>query len=708
MSLTFHAQHDIGYIEFDHPDSKVNVLTSDVMKRFGALLDEAATKTSLKALVIQSKKKNVFIAGADIKEIEGITDAKEGAAKAEAGQLILDKLEDFTIPTIAVIDGVALGGGCELALACRYRVGTFNEKILIGLPEVNLGIMPGFGGTYRMPRLLGLSEGLKMIVSGRPINGEKALKAGLLDRLYPQTNLDKHVARFVEEILGGVHISRKKKKGVEGLLDSSKIGQEIIFSQTESSIVKSTKGFYPAPLRAMQVIKRTFYLDRQRGMKLEAEAFGKLAVTDVSKSLVKVFYATEKYKKLTPPGTENITPMPIAKCAVLGAGVMGGGIAQALSAKDIWVRLKDVNNDALAKGYQAAYKIYKDALKRKRLKPHEVSRKMAHITSTLDYTGFETSDMVIEAIIEKMEIKKKVFKELSGVVNPKTILCSNTSALSVTEMAKETKDPSKVIGLHFFNPVNRMPLIEVVVTPLTSPETLAATINFVKILGKTPIVAKDKPGFLVNRILLSYINEAGRILEEGADMQAIDRVMVDFGMPMGPFNLTDEVGIDVGYKVLEILHHGLGERFKPVEIFHKVFEKGLLGKKAGKGFYIHKEKRVPNPDVQKLISARSAEGGPTDWSNRMLVMMINEAARCLEEGIVDEAMAVDVGMILGTGFPPFRGGLLRYADAIGIGQVIELLKLYESRSGAERFKPCAYLLKLQADGRKFYADYVKA
>ena len=354
------------------------------------------------------------------------------------------------------------------------------------------------------------------------------------------------------------------------------IGQQIIFSETEKSILKSTKGFYPAPLKALEVIRRSLHANRKTALDIEAAAFGELAITEISKNLVHLFYLSEKYKKLTAPAAEGIIPATITQCAVIGAGVMGGGIAHILSQNDIWVRLKDINYDALAKGFQAANKIYQQALSRKRLKPHEAVRKMDHITAGVDYSGFKKVDLIIEAVVENIEVKKKVFKELSGQARPGTILCTNTSALSVTEMAKQTRDPSQVIGLHFFNPVHRMPLIEIVTTPMTSNETIATALGLVKRLGKTPILVKDSCGFLVNRILLGYINEAGRILEEGGGIEEIDRVMTDFGMPMGPFELSDEVGLDVGNKVLHILEGTFGERFKPADIFTKISEKGLL------------------------------------------------------------------------------------------------------------------------------------
>jgi len=703
MSVFYKEEANIGTITFDQPDSRVNVLNSATLLMLDKMLDELKGK-NLKALIIQSAKKDIFIAGADIKEIENITEVADGKSKAQAGQRVMDKIEDLPFPTVAVIDGVALGGGCELALACRYRIMTFNDKIRIGLPEVNLGFVPGFGGTYRLPRLLGLQQGLKMIVSGAPITSSAAFKCGLADRLYPSVGLHDRVREFVDEIA----VEPKKRiikpvafKGLQAFLEKNPLGQMVVYKETIKSIQKATKGFYPSPLKAVDVVRKTLYLPREQALDIESSAFAHLAITSISKNLVKVFYLSEKYKKLTIPGAENVKPMPIAKGAVIGAGIMGGGIAQLFSDRGVWARLKDINQDAIAKGLKAAYDVYAQAMKRKKAKPYDVAAKMAMISGTVDYSGFADADIAIEAVVENMEIKKKVFAEVSQALSSKAILASNTSSLSVTEMARASKDPSRVIGFHFFNPVHRMPLIEIITTEFTSQQTLVTTLEFAKKLGKTPVIVKDAPGFLVNRILLGYIDEAGRILDEGGSIEGIDRYATNFGMPMGPFTLSDEVGLDVGVKVLHILEAGLGPRFKPAKIFDDVLPKKLLGKKSGKGFYIHGKERVVNPEVQALVKSGNAVG-EQESIQRMMYIMINEAAMILQEKVVDGPDTVDIGMIMGTGFPPFRGGLLRYADSIGIDQLVDGMEKLEARFKDGRFKPCAYILDLKSKGKKFY------
>ncbi len=716
MSITYREDNNVGVIEFDQEGSKVNLLTAAALRELDKILDPLAPagqrfpagkslpagKSSLKAVVIASKKKDIFIAGADIKEIEGITQPEEGRQKAKAGQDVLNKLEDLPVPTIAVIDGVALGGGCELALACQYRLATFNEKVRIGLPEVNLGIFPAFGGTYRLPRLIGLADALMLILTGKPVDANKALRLGLVDRLVPQQGLEQHLTTFINDIQKGLFprnkYARRRPKGLPATLEKSLLGQWLIFRKSVQSVLKNAKGFYPAPLKAIEVIKQNFYMGRAKGLDTEARSFGELAVTAISKNLIHVFYLSEQYRKL---GVEGVSPNQIEKCGIIGAGVMGGGIAQLLSYSNIRVRLKDINYEALALGLRSAAGLYRDAVKKRRMKPYEAAVKMDKITPTLDYSGFANTDIVIEAVVENMDVKRKVFRELSAAVGPQTILATNTSALSITEMAKETRDPSKVIGLHFFNPVHKMPLVEIITTPQTGKETLAGTLALVKRLGKTPIIVKDSCGFLVNRVLLGYINEAGRLFEEGGSVVAIDKIMTDFGMPMGPFTLTDEVGLDVGNKVLHILEAGLGERFKPAEIFEKVYAQGFLGKKSGKGFYLHQGKGrcVPNPGIKTngRTPLEREEG-----LRRMVYLMVNEAARCLEERIVDGPGAVDVGMVFGAGFPAFRGGLLRYADTVGIPQIADELTRLRDKFQAKRFEPAAYLLRLRNEKKKFY------
>lgn len=706
MSVEYKEESGIGFVTFDDPSSKVNVLNAQVIGRLNTILDEISNNRSIRAVVIRSAKKDVFVAGADIKEIEVIKDVADAKTKAKAGQDLFNRIEDLTVPTVAVIDGVALGGGCELALACSYRVSTFNEKVKIGLPEVNLGFVPGFGGTYRLPRLLGLSQALKLILTGKPMGSSAAYKAGLFDVLFPASTLEVDVLNFVKRLFDQPLRKKyvpKNSGGFHSFLENSVVGNVILFHGSVRNVQEATKGFYPAPLRAIDLIRETRNMDRAEALEHEAQMFAELVVSDVSRNLVKVYFLSEKFKKFIPAGIEQVSPRKVAKAGVIGAGIMGGGISQLLCDRGVWVRLKDVNFDAIAKGLAAAYKVFEGGLKKKRIKAHEVASKMAMISGTTDYSGFQDTDIVIEAVVENMDIKRKVFAELDHNVPGHAILCSNTSSLSVTQMAEAVKDPSRVIGFHFFNPVHRMPLIEIITTKYCSPLTIISALDFARRLGKTPIVVKDSPGFLVNRILLAYINEAGRLFTEGVRIDDIDSLMMQFGMPMGPFTLADEVGLDVGVKVLHILEAGLGARYKPVEVFTKIYEKKLLGKKSGKGFYVHSAKRTINPEVINMVEREGSIFDKDDALNRLVLIMINEAARCLEEGVVESADVVDIGMIMGTGFPPFLGGLLRYADGQGIDDVIQICNELEDEFRDGRFKPCEYMLRLKREGKKFYS-----
>jgi 3-hydroxyacyl-CoA dehydrogenase/enoyl-CoA hydratase/3-hydroxybutyryl-CoA epimerase len=710
MAVELEIKNQIAYITFDDPRAKVNILTSEVMRSLNSVLsDILRVQDTLKAVVLQSRKPDCFIAGADIKEIEDIVDPEEGRQKSTAGQIVFDKLEDLPIPSLAVIDGVALGGGCELALACTYRLVTFHPKTCLGLPEVQLGIIPGFGGTYRLPRLIDLDQALTMILTGNRIAPEKALKMGLVHQVVPRCGLEQSVGRFLGNFLAGSRLEKPflPKNPGRYLLQHTPFGRALIFKNASRKVRDRTKGFYPAPLRAIEVVKQGWGVPRKEALNLEATAFGKLVAGDICKNLIKVFYLTEKYRKLSPPQTEEIKPAAIQKCGVLGAGVMGGGIAQILSGSGIDVRLKDIRYPALAKGLEAAHQVFARAVEKRQLTPAAAAADMARITGTIDYRGFQRVDAVIEAVVEDLAIKKSVFRELADVIGETAVICTNTSALSVTAMAREIKHPQRVIGFHFFNPVHLMPLVEIIQTEMTSAETLATAIALAKRLRKIPILVKDAPGFLVNRLLLSYINEAGRVLEEGGNIKAIDQLVIQFGMPMGPLILADEVGLDVGIKVLRILQEKLGERYRPVETFVRLYEQGFLGKKAGKGFYIHQgRKQSPNKAVFPLVAAHpSSQISEQDTLDRMILIMINEAAQCLDEGIIDGPGTVDAGMMMGAGFPYFRGGLLRYADSLGLARVVERLQYLEKLLEAPRFRPHDLLLKLVSRDQGFYKHF---
>ena len=722
-NLKLKIEDGFAIIEFDQPDSKVNVLSSPAMAELETIISQlndwsGSSPTShpedlerserdegskgLKGLLIASAKPDVFIAGADIREIENIKSYSEAEAVVKKGQKILNALEKLTIPTIALINGACLGGGLELALVCDYRLASFDKNVKLGLPEVRLGVIPGFGGTKRLARLIGLRKALEMILSGDPVSSGEALKIGLVDKLASRNRLLEDGIQLLKD----KKIKRNRfKPGIKGwmniLIDRTFLGRTILVNQTKKVLLKTTRGQYPAPLKAIEAVSKNYTSSLEKSLAREARAFSGLVISPTAKNLISVFYLLEKYKKIKWSDAE---PAKINKCGLLGAGVMGGGIAQLLSFYGIPVRMKDLNYQALGRGLKQAKEVYDYAVKKKKIKPGQAAMGMGLISPTTTYQGFSGADLIIEAVMEDMDIKKSVFRELDSITKPDAILASNTSCLSINQMAEGVRDRSRVLGIHFFNPVHRMPLIEIIRTKETSARAIAAAVGFTRRVGKIPIVVSDTCGFLINRVLLTYLNEAGRMLEQGAGIKNIDTVMLEFGMPMGPFTLMDEIGLDVGYKVALILENNFGENMKVSEILKKIYEKKWFGKKSGKGFYIHrgKNKRV-NKEVYNLLSAFPKSNISAEEAlQRMVYRMINEAALCLEQKVCLEPSDVDIGMIMGTGFPAFRAGLLRYADSIGCDKIADTLQGFREKYKSERFSPCDYLLGLAKTKGGFY------
>lgn len=698
---TLTVAEGIGELCFNQPDADVNILTSENLKAFDHAVGTLASRNDIKALLVTSGKSRIFIAGADIREIEAITETQDAFDKAQMGKAVFKKLEQLPFPTVCVINGACLGGGTELALSCRYRTASFSPNVKIGLPEVNLGILPGFGGSIRLPRLIGLIKALPMLLTGKILSADEAFKLGVVDRLFFEKTLREESVQFAKAILAGEKGRRPVKQTLlEKILENTPFGRVFVLNQARKEVLAKTKGKYPAPLKIIELVKKTYGRKGDGAYREESLRFSELGTTKVSKNLIKVFYLSEKFKKIrwTSAGEQP----GVRKVGVVGAGVMGGAIAQSVSNRNIPVRVKDINDKALAGALKEAIGIYQGAVRRRRLKPNELENKMDLISVGLTLDGFKNADIIIEAVVEDLGIKQKVFRELADLTGPETILASNTSSLPVSRMADGCRNPERITGLHFFNPVDRMPLVEVIRAEKSSDAAIERTIAFARGLGKTAIVTADRPGFLVNRLLLPYMNEAAYLLESGWSPQDIDRAAVGFGMPMGPVELIDQVGIDVGYKVAHILEEAFGERMKVAPVLQRAKEKGLLGKKGGKGFYIYGKKHgAANPELH--TSGRAKKCSPEDALKRMLYVMINEAARCLEEKVIDGPETVDIGMIMGTGFPPFRGGLLRYADSIGTGGILKDLERFQKEVDAKRFEPAPLLRRLAADEADFHA-----
>ena len=707
-ALTLDISGDgVAWLVFDRPDAKVNILTAGTLSRLNDLLgaiETAARAGSVRAVVVRSGKDGMFIAGADVQEIAAITDAAQGAAAAAAGQAVFRRLDLLPVPTVAAIDGTCLGGGTELVLACDTAIASDRPETRIGLPEVKLGIIPGFGGTTRLPRMVGLREALAMILTGSAVSPRKAQRIGLIaERMHPGVLYERARAIALDRA-GRRQAPARSRSLLSKVLDDTAVGRRIILAQARRQVMKETRGHYPAPLRALDVIANTAKLPLDPAQKIEAKALGDLIVTDVSRNLLHVFNLMEGAKKAGPSG---VKARAVERVAVLGAGVMGGGIAQLLAYRDLHVRLKDIRTEALGLGLRHAREMFDRLVKRGRIGKRDAARYMHAIAPTLDYSGFATADVVIEAVVERMDVKQQVLRETESHVRAECVLTTNTSSLSVTAMQNVLERPERFAGMHFFNPVHRMPLVEVIRGEATSDEAIATIVALTRRLDKTPVIVEDGPGFLVNRILAPYLNEAAWLLAEGGAIEQIDRTLKRFGMPMGPLRLLDEVGLDVARHAGAVMSEQFGERLALPPVMSALEKTDLLGRKGGRGFYTYgdgREKAV-NEDIYQALGAtlpaERRELSEQDILDRSLFAMVNEAARVLEDGIVKAAGDVDLGMITGTGFPPFRGGLLRWADAIGMQQILFRLDQLHAQHGV-RFEPAALIRERAAAGRGFY------
>jgi 3-hydroxyacyl-CoA dehydrogenase/enoyl-CoA hydratase/3-hydroxybutyryl-CoA epimerase len=708
---------EICILDFDMPGQRVNKLDLETMDELRGLMDEFE-KREPAAILIRSLKEGQFIAGADVKLIESLNSPEEASEKARLGQEVFTRLAALKGLKVVAINGPAMGGGLELSLACDAILVADDDRVKLALPEVQLGVLPGFGGTQRLPRKIGLVRSLDLILTGKNVPAKKAKKLNLADEMLPKESFHERAFEWTKErVKKGGFKHQAGLKTSERFLEKTALGRWIVFSQARKKVMSQTKGQYPAPLKILEVLKKTAPYKESNlgeGLEIEAKSFGELAASKISKNLIHIFFLMEKTKKETglkdPSQEKEIQPREVKHAGVLGAGTMGGGIAWLFSKKDISVEMKDIQKEALESGMKAARKVYKHSLKRKKITAQEMERKIGLIHPTLKYEDFRAADLIVEAVVEKMSVKQQVISDLEEVVSKEAIIASNTSSLSLSEMAKEAKHPERVAGMHFFNPVHRMPLVEIIRGEKTDEKTTRTLVDITKKLGKTPVVVNDGPGFLVNRILGPYLNEAGFLLEEGVDIKACDRALLNFGMPMGPYRLIDEVGIDVAVKVSDILHKELGAYMIPSPSIAKVVEAGRLGKKGDLGFYTYGSDPKEKPEVDEKIYGVVGISKSHDISgkheesklvDRCILPMINEACRCLENNITKDCGDIDIGMIFGTGFPPFRGGLMRYADSLGAQEVLNRLEKLESEFG-ERFSPSSWLKRVAKEGISFY------
>jgi 3-hydroxyacyl-CoA dehydrogenase/enoyl-CoA hydratase/3-hydroxybutyryl-CoA epimerase len=702
----------VAVVTFDLKSEAVNMFTRGVLEEFEAFMDRVDADAAIRSVVLVSGKPDLFIAGAEIDGFLELRTAAEAEALSREGQDLMNRLERLRAPVVCAIHGACLGGGLEAALAAAYRIATDHPKTVLALPEVQLGLIPGAGGTQRLPRRVGLRQSLDMILQGKNVRATKAMQIGLIDELvHPSVLLDVAIDRAAK--LGDGRIARERGRTVHGIADvvfeDNPVGRSVVFRKARESARKVTKGNYPAPLAAIDAIEQSYAGDGAKGFATEARLFGEMAVTDVSRQLIFLFFASTALKKDTGVGVANAAPPPVEKIGILGAGFMGAGIAAIAAMQGTVVRLKDAQHDRVGKGLKEVSGILRDQLKRRRITKRQFEDQFTLVGGTIDYSGFASASLVIEAVFEDLKVKQTVLAETEAAA-PRAIFASNTSTIPIERIAANAKHPERVLGMHFFSPVQKMPLLEVIRAKKTGDEALATAVSYGKKLGKTVIVVQDAPGFYANRILAPYVNEAGLLLDEGVAVEAIDKALVEFGFPVGPLTLIDEVGLDIAGKSSAVMIGAFGDRMIPAVSLAKVIEAGRTGRKGGKGFYRYEQGKKKGVDetVYPLFSSTGQRMmiGARDIVERCVFSMLNEAARCLEEGIVSSARDGDVGAVFGIGFPPFRGGPFRYLDTLGIPTVIRALEVLDGRF-SPRFRPAYLLRQMAASGSHFYPDREK-
>ncbi len=725
-NFSYAVEQGVAVITFDIEGEPVNTISPAISAELESLMTRAAADSSAKAIVFISGKKDSFIAGAKIDFLQTVKSAAEATALSKQGQAGFDRLDNFEKPVVAAIHGACLGGGLEWALACDYRIATDSPKTSIGLPETQLGLIPGAGGTQRLPALIGAQAALDLILTGKSLKAKKAQKLGVVDEVVPTPILRSiALARANELVSGKLKVERKrglvahsrsfseilkgltnKEAWAELALEDNPVGRKVLFDQAKKQLLKKTRGKYPAQEKALEVIRVGLEKGMKAGLEAEAAAFGELVMSDVSKQLVQIFFATTALKKDNGVADPAVKPREVKKVGMLGGGLMGAGIAYVTSSlQHTAVRIKDRDDAGVGRAMAHVQSLYDERVKRRSLTRREAEKAMALVTATTDYSGFKHVDLVIEAVFEDLNLKHQMVKDIERVCGKETIFASNTSSLPITDIATASAHPETVIGMHYFSPVNKMPLLEIIVHKGTADWVTATCVEVGKKQGKTVIVVNDGVGFYTSRILAPYMNEAAFLLAEGADIAEIDRALVDFGFPVGPITLLDEVGIDVASKVAKIMHKAFGDRMLAPETTDVLLKEGRLGRKSQKGFYLYENGKKTEPDVS--VYAHTPQGKERkrierqEMAERCALQMVNEAIRCLGEGVLRSPRDGDIGAIFGLGFPPFLGGPFRYADAQGLGKILERTEHYQKRFGA-RFTPAPALYEYVKAGKKFH------
>ncbi|UJR82594.1 fatty acid oxidation complex subunit alpha FadJ [Sandaracinus amylolyticus] len=707
-------------LRMDVPGEPVNTLKASFAEDFARVFDELERDTSVKAIVFTSGKKSGFIAGADITMLQKAKTDREAAELSRAGQRALDRIATFRAPVVAAIHGAALGGGLEVAMACHARVASDDPKTKLGLPEVQLGLLPGAGGTQRLPRLVPIQTALDMLLTGKQLDAKKAKKVGLVDEVVPEAILlevaCQRALALAEKGTGPRSAAPKgpKLEGAEKLqeaaLTKTPLGRRFLFDQAKKQLLSKTRGNYPGPERILEVVEKGLDKGFEAGLEAEAVAFGELVVSPQAAQLMSIFFATNALKKDTGVDDPSVQPHEVHKVGMLGAGLMGAGIAYvtANSAK-IPVRLKDKDAEGVARGLSYVKNLVDQKVKRKRLTVREAGEQLSYVTGTTGYDGLRGADVVVEAVFEDLALKHRVLMDVERECGPQTIFASNTSSIPIGEIAKASTHPETVIGMHYFSPVEKMPLLEIIVTPKTAPWVTATCVEIGKKQGKTVIVVNDGVGFYTSRILGPMMNEAAFILAEGVKVEDIDDALMDFGFPVGPITLLDEVGIDVGEKVGHIMHAAFGDRMKPPAGFEKLLADKRFGRKNGRGFYLYgdkkkKGKKQVDETVYGVLGLTPGKKLPKDEiAQRCALQFVNEACLCYGEGILRSARDGDIGAIFGLGFPPFRGGPFRYVDTVGAKEIVRRLERFRDRLG-NRFAPAPVLVDMAKTGKTFHGE----
>jgi 3-hydroxyacyl-CoA dehydrogenase/enoyl-CoA hydratase/carnithine racemase len=684
----------------------VNQLSRPLVEEIRDAMKAAFKDDAIKAVVITATGKN-FTGGADLTQIQQVTERDPFFSSVMENNRFLNSIEEGPKPVIVAINGTCLGGGMESAMASHYRIAA--QGIQVGQPEVQVGLIPGAGGTQRLPRLVGLPDALQMIGTGQPISSEEGLKKGCIDEVVPPENLLEKALEVAQRFISGELNHRDRMTRLRKDRLPNPIMKKMMVAYAKEEAAKKAKG-YIAPFKAIEAMERGLSDDFEADLKIEAELFCDCAVSDICKNLIGIFLNTRAAGKL--PRIKGIEPQKIKTVAMLGGGAMGSGITNLLLSNGFETILWDINDEAIQKGLSTIRKTFAYPIKIGKMTQEDLDRKILdHLTTTVALDDLKRADLIIEAVLEDMKIKQEIWKHLQETCRPDVIFATNTSALPITEMASVLKNPDRMIGLHFFNPAERMQLLEIICGKKTSDVTLATSVAFARAIHKIPIVVNDGPGFYVSRQLGALIGESTFLVGEGVDSALIEEAVLDFGMPMGPATLSDLTGIDIGYHVVKNFEKSFGDRWKISPIQELVFQTGCYGRKTGAGWYDYSsEKPVPNSKVKEVIKRylkekkiESKKSSRKEIVDRMLARAINEAAFMIEEGICDRPQDMDLAMIYGTGFPPYRGGILRYADAWGIRNVYDHLLKLEQEHGV-RLRPASLLKEMAEYGRTFYGS----